>query len=219
MCVRVCLLAQPAMRWISSSSSWCRCWTRATSSSTAATRSTPTRRGGRATCASAASSTSARASPAARTVPATGPRLCPAATLKPGHTFSPFSRSSSSSLSSILFPVLTQFESSFELANDVRCVAVDCGESGRRAVLRLGRRRGRRSLREDGAQRHRVRRHAADRRGLPPDEERPRHDAARNGRHLRRVEQVRAGLVPHRNHRQHSALQRREGYLGQTSLS
>ena len=38
----------------------------------------------------------------------------------------------------------------------------------RRAVLRLGRRGRRRPLREDGAQRHRVRRHAADRRGLRP---------------------------------------------------
>ncbi len=37
---------------------------------------------------------------------------------------------------------------------------------GRRAVLRVHRRRRRRPLREDGPQRHRVRRHAADRGGL-----------------------------------------------------
>ena len=36
----------------------------------------------------------------------------------------------------------------------------------RNALLRLGRRRRRRPLRQDGAQRHRVRRHAADLRGL-----------------------------------------------------
>ena len=44
----------------------------------------------------------------------------------------------------------------------------DCGQGGGRyAVLRLGGRRRRGALREDGAQRHRVWRYAADRRGLP----------------------------------------------------
>ena len=44
------------------------------------------------------------------------------------------------------------------------------GEGGRRAVLHL-RRTGRgRALRQDGSQRHRVRRHAADRRGVRPDQ-------------------------------------------------
>ncbi len=43
----------------------------------------------------------------------------------------------------------------------------DCRQGGgRHALLRLGGRRRRRALREDGAQRHRVRRHAADLRGL-----------------------------------------------------
>ena len=40
----------------------------------------------------------------------------------------------------------------------------------RHSVLRLGGRGRRRPLREDGAQRHRVRRHAADRRGVPAAE-------------------------------------------------
>ena len=50
----------------------------------------------------------------------------------------------------------------------------------RQAVLRLHRRRRRGPLREDGPQRHRVRRHAADRRGLRPAA--PRHRARRRRR-------------------------------------
>jgi hypothetical protein len=50
----------------------------------------------------------------------------------------------------------------------------DRGEGRRRRpLLRLGRRGRRRALREDDAQRHRVRRHAVDRRGVSPDEGRP----------------------------------------------
>ena len=49
----------------------------------------------------------------------------------------------------------------------------------RRAVLRLHRPRRRRPLREDGPQRHRVRRHAADRRGLRPPAPRRRPRRAR----------------------------------------
>ena len=44
------------------------------------------------------------------------------------------------------------------------------GEGGRHPVLHLRRPRRCRPLREDGAQRHRVRRHAADRRGVRPDQ-------------------------------------------------
>ncbi len=47
----------------------------------------------------------------------------------------------------------------------------------RRAVLHAHRHRRRRALRQDGAQRHRVRRHAADRRGLRPAAPRRRADA------------------------------------------
>ena len=57
---------------------------------------------------------------------------------------------------------------------------------GRHAVLRLGGRRRRGPLRQDGPQRHRVRRHAVDLRGLPPAEGRPRPDRRRNARGLRR---------------------------------
>jgi 6-phosphogluconate dehydrogenase len=42
----------------------------------------------------------------------------------------------------------------------------DLGQGGRHALLHLHRPRWRRALREDGAQRHRVRGHAADRRGV-----------------------------------------------------
>ena len=52
-------------------------------------------------------------------------------------------------------------------------------DAGGRALLRLDRRRRRGPLREDGAQRHRVRRHAADLRGLPAHEGRAGHDATR----------------------------------------
>lgn len=48
-------------------------------------------------------------------------------------------------------------------------------------VALTGGRRGRRTLCEDGAQWDRVRGHAAHLRGLPPDEGRPGHGAARDG--------------------------------------
>ena len=50
---------------------------------------------------------------------------------------------------------------------------------GRRALLRLGGRKRRRPLREDGPQRHRIRRHAAHLRGLQPHEDRPRPERRR----------------------------------------
>jgi len=46
-------------------------------------------------------------------------------------------------------------------------------DRGRRTLLRLGRRRRRGPLRQDGAQRHRVRRHADDLRDVPVDARRP----------------------------------------------
>ena len=68
-------------------------------------------------------------------------------------------------------------------------------------VLHLHRPRRRRPLRQDGAQRHRVRRHAADRRGVRPDPARHRQEPGRDRRHLHRVEHRRARVVPHRDHR------------------
>ena len=59
----------------------------------------------------------------------------------------------------------------------------------------------RRPLRQDGAQRHRVRRHATDRRGLRPAAERRRIRTGRDRRHLRRLERRRPRLVPDRDHR------------------
>ena len=48
--------------------------------------------------------------------------------------------------------------------------AIAAKVDGRHALLRLGRRRRRRPLRQDGPQRHRVRRHAAHLRGVPAHE-------------------------------------------------
>ena len=59
------------------------------------------------------------------------------------------------------------------------------------AVLRLGGPRRRRPLREDGAQRHRVRRHAADLRSLPAHEGRAGLTQRRDARRFRRMEQGR----------------------------
>ena len=77
---------------------------------------------------------------------------------------------------------------------------VDLGARGRRAVLPLDRSRRRRSLREDGPQRHRVRRHPADRRVLRPHAPRPRTVGGRAGEGLRTVERGRPRVVPHRDH-------------------
>ena len=53
----------------------------------------------------------------------------------------------------------------------------DRGQVQRRALLRLSRRRRRRPLRQDHPQRHRIRRHADDRRGLRRDARRAGHEA------------------------------------------
>ena len=68
-------------------------------------------------------------------------------------------------------------------------------------VLHPRRPRRRRPLREDGPQRHRVRRHAAHRRGLRPAAPRPgpHPEAARAGVHV--LERGRPGELPHRDHR------------------
>ena len=67
-------------------------------------------------------------------------------------------------------------------------------------MLRLGRRGGVRALREDGSQRHRVRRHAAHRRGLQHHEGHDGLVAQRDGGHLCRLERHRARLLPDRNY-------------------
>ena len=48
--------------------------------------------------------------------------------------------------------------------------AIAAKVDGWRTLLRLGRRKWRRPFRQNGAQRHRIRRHAADLRSLPADE-------------------------------------------------
>ena len=63
----------------------------------------------------------------------------------------------------------------------------------------------RRPLREDGPQRHRVRRHAAHRRGLRPARPGRRHGRGRAGRGVRALEPGRPRLVPDRDHRQGAA--------------
>ena len=133
-----------------------RCSSRATSSSTAATRShrhraprTRARRHGH-------RASSAWASRAARRARATAPRSCPAA------------------------------------ARGLARRRADPRGSPRRsdgdALLRTGSARRRRPLRQDGPQRHRVRRHAADRRGLRPAAATGSASTPPDGRRLRRVE-------------------------------
>ena len=70
----------------------------------------------------------------------------------------------------------------------------------RHAVLHLRRRRRRGPLREDGPQRHRVRGHPADRRGLRPAAPRRRARGAGDRAGLPRVERGRPRLVPDRDH-------------------
>ena len=72
----------------------------------------------------------------------------------------------------------------------------------------VGRER-RRPLREDGPQRHRVRRHAAHLRGLRHPEERARDVGLRDARRVRGVEQGRARQLPDRDHPRHPRLQGR----------
>ena len=83
------------------------------------------------------------------------------------------------------------------------------GEDGRHALLRLGRGGRGRAFREDGAQRHRVRRHAAHLRGLPVHAGRAGHERRGHARGLRRVEQGRAGQLPHPDHQRHPVPQGR----------
>ena len=82
---------------------------------------------------------------------------------------------------------------------------------GRRRPLRHPRGPGRRrALREDGAQRHRVRRHAADRRGVRPAPPRRRVRARADRRDLPYLEPRPARLLPHRDHRRGPRAHRRE---------
>ena len=73
----------------------------------------------------------------------------------------------------------------------------------RHPLLRVGRPARRRALREDGAQRHRVRRHAAHLRGLLPAEGSARPVERRAVRRVRRVEPRRARQLPDRDHPRH----------------
>ena len=65
-------------------------------------------------------------------------------------------------------------------------------------------------LRQDGAQRHRVRRHAADRRGLQPVSGRARLRRRPDRRRVRRVEHRRLGELPRRDHRGGAAAEGRQ---------
>ena len=72
-----------------------------------------------------------------------------------------------------------------------------------RALHRLHRTRRRGPLRQDGPQRHRVHRHAAHLRGLPPHEGPAGHGPRRDVRGLRRLEPGRPRQLPHRDHHRH----------------
>ena len=74
----------------------------------------------------------------------------------------------------------------------------DRGADRGRSVRDARRSRRRRTFRQDGPQRHRVRRHAADRRELGPDAPRLRHVGRRDRRRLRGVEPGPARVVPDR---------------------
>ena len=92
-------------------------------------------------------------------------------------------------------------------------VAGDLGQGRRRnPVLRLGGLRRCGTLREDGAQRDRIRRHADHRRGLPRDEGGARNVARRYGCNLPAMGQGRTRLVPCRYHSRHSRLHGRGGH-------
>ena len=77
--------------------------------------------------------------------------------------------------------------------------------------MRLGGRERRGPFREDGSQRHRVRRYAADLRSLPAHAGRSGPDQRGNARHLRGLEQHRTGQLPHRDHPRHPGLPGRAG--------
>src|SRR5262249_7432452 len=84
----------------------------------------------------------------------------------------------------------------------------NCGEGGRwHAVLRLGGGRRGRALREDGAQRNRVWRHAVDFGGVSFHEGGFGNDGGRNAADVRGVEQDGVGFVPDRDHVEYSGLQ------------
>ena len=83
------------------------------------------------------------------------------------------------------------------------------GEVRGRAVRRARRPRRRRPFRQDHPQRHRIRRHADDRRSLRRHARRPRLFAGRDGRHLQHLERRPAEVVSDRDHRQGAG---REGH-------
>ena len=91
---------------------------------------------------------------------------------------------------------------------------------GRHALLRPHRPRRRRPLREDGPQRHRVRRHAAHRRGLRPAARRARRRARREIADIfRDLEHRRPRVVPHRDHRRRARPHRRRAPARRSSTS
>ena len=79
---------------------------------------------------------------------------------------------------------------------------------GWRAMLRLGRRRRRRSLRQDGAQRHRIRRYAADLRSLSFAVGRSGYGRERDQRSVPALEQRQARVLLDRNHGQYPGIRR-----------
>ena len=82
-------------------------------------------------------------------------------------------------------------------------------------MLRMDRRRGLGPLRQDGPQRHRIRRHAADLRGVFPAQAGAGPQQRRAVRRLRRLEPHRAGKLSDRNHARH--LQREGSRLGRVA--
>ena len=134
---RVLIMVKAGPGRMRSSRSWCRCWRRATSSSTPATPTSRTRSG-------------------ARTISARRAALRRRRRLRRRGGRAQRAVDHARRVAGVL-----------RIARSA--AGVHLGQGRRDAVLHLRRSRRRRALREDGAQRHRVRRHAADRRGVRPD--------------------------------------------------
>ncbi len=95
------------------------------------------------------------------------------------------------------------------LARGATGVPGDRRAGGRRALLRLDRPCGLWALREDGAQRYRVRRHATHRRGLRPAAPRPGAGPGRPAPGVQSVERRCTGFLPDRDHGRYHARERR----------
>ena len=92
-------------------------------------------------------------------------------------------------------------------------LSIHLRQSRRHALLRLGRRGRRWPLCQDGAQRHRIWRHAIDLRDVPNHERFARNVERGDARRICQVERGRFGQLPDRNHPRYFGLSRRRGRI------